>query len=577
MFTSSGFFRTAAFTFAALVCCRPAWAVVADAPSSATPADIDQLIVRYRRDPSDAQLKLRMGTAQRAGASRGIGLAHKRRGALGIHVLKLSKMLSVAEARAFAKELAAQDPNIEYAEPDLRMWPAMVPNDAFYSLQWHYSEPTGGINLPLAWDRATGNGVRVAVIDTGSRPHEDLNGAYVGGYDFISNAADARDGNGRDADPQDQGDWRGTNECASFPTPRNSTWHGTHVAGTIAARTNNSLGVAGVAYNARIVPVRVLGRCGGTVSDIADAIVWASGGAVSGVPANANPARVLNVSISALSPAACGATYQNAINSARSRNAIVIVAAGNSGTTQNHPPGNCGGIMTVGATNRAGGRAPYSNYGARVSISAPGGEVSTPGYGVLSTLNNGTTTPLLDGYVFFEGTSMATPHVSGVAALMLELDPTLTSDQMFEYLYGYARPFPVSCFVCGAGILNARATLDAVSPLVAPGAPPAPQWVTFAGCDAAWIASGYCSPYFSDWLPTSIGMDFSSPGATSYEAQVAQTYPNTGAWLNFQVGSSTSALWTMAPDTYWAFRVRACNAAGCGAFGPYMDAGTSTP
>ncbi|MEE7547807.1 S8 family serine peptidase, partial [Xanthomonas sp. Kuri4-1] len=169
-----------------------------------------------------------------------------------------------------------------------------------------------GINVRPAWDKATGNGVVVAVIDTGITSHPDLDANILPGYDFISDTFVSRDGDGRDADPSDEGDWNPVQgECYTTPSPSpitDSSWHGTHVAGTIAAVTNNAVGVAGTAYNAKIVPVRVLGRCGGYTSDIADAIVWASGGSVSGVPANANPAEVINMSLGG--SGTCSTTYQ---------------------------------------------------------------------------------------------------------------------------------------------------------------------------------------------------------------------------------------------------------------------------
>ena len=287
---------------------------------------------------------------------------------------------------------------------------------------------------------------------------------------------------------------------------------------------------------------------------------------------------MLNLSISTNSAGACGSTYHNAINSARSRNSVVVVAAGNKSTTANHAPGNCAGVITVAATNRAGGRANYSNFGTSVEVAAPGGELNVTANGVLSTLNSGATTPLVDNYVFYQGTSMATPHVSGVVALMLELDPNLLPDQVTGYVQGYARAFPIPCSGCGSGILNARATLDAVAPITSPTGPPAPQWVTFAGCSAAQIAGGWCSPFYTDWLPTWIDMDYSSSGpVTSYELQVMQTSPTIGAWITVQTGTPTHYTYLMLQDTYWAFRVRACNSSGCGPFSATMDAGTSTP
>ncbi|HEX8785206.1 MAG TPA: S8 family serine peptidase, partial [Telluria sp.] len=239
----------------------------------------------------------------------------------------------------------------------------------------------------------------------------------------------------------------------------NSSWHGTHVAGTIAALTNNALGVAGVAYGAKIVPARVLGKCGGYTSDIADAIVWASGGTVSGVPANANPARVISMSLGGTG--ACDTTTQNAINSARSRNTVVVVAAGNeSQNASNSSPANCSGTIVVAATNKSGGRASYSNYGTIVTLAAPGGDT---GAGILSTLNAGTKTPGADSYASYMGTSMATPHVSAVVALMLAKNPNLTPDDVAARLKSSARAFPASCSGCGAGILDASAAIDAAT------------------------------------------------------------------------------------------------------------------
>ena len=324
----------------------------------------------------------------------------------------MDRRLSLAEAEQLARDIVASDPNVEYAEPDRILRHTLTPNDPRYNEQWHYFEAAGGINAPPAWDKSTGTGVVVAVIDTGYRPHADLAANILPGYDFISDTFVANDGNVRDSDASDPGDWINAGECgpgdpAAFEA---SSWHGTHVAGTIAARTNNSLGVAGVAFNARIVPARVLGKCGGYTSDIADAIVWTSGGTVSGVPANANPAKVLSISLGG--GGACDTTTQNAINSARSRGASVIVAAGNSNANaSNFTPANCSGVVTVAAVGRNGGKASYSNFGATVEVAAPGG--SGGANSVLSTLNAGSTSPGADSYALYNGTSMATPHVVG--------------------------------------------------------------------------------------------------------------------------------------------------------------------
>jgi serine protease len=320
----------------------------------------------------------------------------------------------------------------------------------------------------------------VAVIDTGYRPHADLSGQILQGFDFISTTTIANDGGGRDTDASDPGDWTPAGSCAAGvpATDQNSSWHGTHVSGTIAAKANNGLGIAGIAYNAKIVPARVLGRCGGYTSDIADAMVWASGGTVTGVPANANKARVLNLSLGGTG--ACDTTTQNAINSARSRGAVVIVAAGNSNTNAiNSNPANCAGVITVAATNRAGGKASYSNYGTNVTIAAPGGD---NGAGILSTLNSGTTTPAADNYAWYMGTSMATPHVAGVVALMLSANPNLTPDDVVAKLKSTARAFPAACSGCGAGIVNAAAAVNAALASATTPTPTPTTTVTWTTC-----------------------------------------------------------------------------------------------
>jgi serine protease len=191
--------------------------------------------------------------------------------------------------------------------------------------------------------------------------------------------------------------------------------------------------------------------------------VWASGGSVSGVPVNANVARVINLSLGG--PGSCGATTQNAINSARSRGTVVVVAAGNENqNASNSSPANCSGVITVASVNRSGGRAYYSNYGAVVDLAAPGGDIRTSGSnGVLSTLNSGSTTPGSDTYEFYQGTSMAAPHVAGVVALMLSRNAALSPDDVESRLKGSTRSFPAKCNQCGTGIVDALAAVNAAS------------------------------------------------------------------------------------------------------------------
>jgi serine protease len=236
------------------------------------------------------------------------------------------------------------------------------------------------------------------------------------------------------------------------------------VAGTIAAITHNNLGVAGIARDGRILPVRVLGKCGGWLSDIADGIRWAAGLPVNGVT-NPNPARVLNLSLGGEGP--CGPTYADAISAARQRGATVVVSAGNERSDfSGFRPANCPGVISVAATNRQGGRAFYSNFGSGVTIAAPGGETrDSLSDGVLSTLNAGTSTPGADSYQFYQGTSMAAPHVAGVAALLYAANPKITPDEVAAVIKRTARPFPpvptrpCDTGTCGAGMLDAGAAV----------------------------------------------------------------------------------------------------------------------
>ena len=429
----------------------------------------DRLIVRLR-DPAERDPARRIDEiAGRLGER----VRHLRRMSGGNQVLLLPRTMSRADARLVARRLAG-DPTVAYAEPDLRMKPMRVPNDSLYAQQWHYFESVGGINLPAAWDVSVGSSdITVAVIDTGVRPHADLAGRLVAGYDFIADASVSNDGDGRDADAGDPGDY-----CNGG----GSSWHGTHVAGTIGAVSNNGTGVAGVNWTSKIQPVRVLGACGGYTSDIADGMRWAAGIAVAGAPVNATPARVLNLSMGG--SGVCGTTFQNAVNDVVARNVAVVIAAGNNGAdSADTSPGNCNGVIAVAATVRNGGKASYSNYGAKVAIAAPGGG---GGDGVLSTLNSGGTLPGADSYASYQGTSMAAPHVAGVVSLMLSVAPSLTPAQVLAKLQSSARTFPTGTgadctkTLCGAGIVDAAAALASAPPATQPPAAARVNWALAA-------------------------------------------------------------------------------------------------
>lgn len=389
----------------------------------------------------------------------GVEIQAERQMSTGGAVIQLDEGLDQAEAEAFIKELAAQ-PGVSYVEPDIKMYPTWTPSDRYFQNQWHYHGTAVGINAPKAWDTTKGKGATVAVLDTGITPHPDLRANVAGGYDFISDSWAAGDGNGRDNDPLDNGDWIAAGTCGN-PQFESSSWHGTHVAGTIAASKNDG-GVVGVAPDATIVPVRVLGKCGGYTSDITDAIVWASGGSVSGVPRNAHKADVINMSLGGASRT-CPASYQRAIDTAVNNGTTVVVAAGNDAVNAaNATPANCRNVVTVGATDKNGNQSYYSNYGRVVDVSAPGGDTRSSGGGVLSTVNTGKTTPDKPGYAYYQGTSMATPHVAGIAALVKAANPNLSADEVANILTTSVKRIPGRCWggACGAGLIDASLAVN---------------------------------------------------------------------------------------------------------------------
>jgi len=375
----------------------------------------------------------------------------------------------------------AARPDVEYAQPNYIFQISAVPNDPGYAQQWHYfdngsgaGQVPGGINLPQVWDSNKGSSsVVVAVIDTGILPnHPDISGSpnLVGGYDMISDPFIANDGGGRDNDATDPGDAIAAGECGPGSPPQGNSWHGTHVAGTVGVgNTNNGTGVAGINWSVQLQPVRVLGKCGGTMVDINDAIRWAAGLPVPGVPTNTTPAKVINMSLGGASPCSASPATQSAINDAIARGVTVVVAAGNEASNAaNFLPASCNGVITVAASDLRGRLVTrYSNFGPRVDILAPGGDTARDDNN--DGQNDGVLSMVQGGYARYNGTSMASPHVAGVVALMLANRPTLTPAQVLAELKAAALPrSAVECpQPCGAGLLNARAALG-------PGAPPPP-------------------------------------------------------------------------------------------------------
>ncbi len=460
--------------------CAPAFAGQVDLSSLNDAGLAPRFIVTYRAGTAPArQAVARQGTLD-AAATRAVQAPANRLAATGSGALKLRTLratysgrhvvlpnlrLDRAQAEALMRQIAA-DPNVESVVADRLMHASAMPNDPVLATHqlWHYGTGAGGARVTTAWDAgATGAGVVVAVLDTGATHHPDLEPNLLPGYDFISDAfVSHRATDERVAGGWDQGDYAAANECGAGASASNSSWHGTHVSGTIAEVTNNGVGGAGVAYNAKVLPVRVLGRCGGYTSDINDAIVWAAGGHIDGVPDNTTPAEVINMSLGGAH--ACDTETQAAINTAVSLGTIVVVAAGNDNApVTGHSPASCANVVTVGATGASGQRASYSNYGAGVDVAAPGGagvEGNPAGY-IWSTLNDGTTVPGGFIYAGYTGTSMATPHVAGILALMQSVAPQpLTPSQLEGLLKATARAFPVKqTQPNGSGLVDAGAAV----------------------------------------------------------------------------------------------------------------------
>ena len=476
------------------------------------------VIVKLRTDnSSDAVAKRATGADRTAALAKrtGLDLTHKR----DVSDLMIASHIELGDSNAPAVlERLRNDPAVEFVSIDrVRYAHSTTPNDALFANQWYLrNTEIAAVNAFNAWDRELGSaGVVVAVLDTGVLyDHPDLGrgdagGKLLPGYDFVSADFRVNDGDGRDADPSDPGDWVNSDDKTAHASLANcdisdSSWHGTRVAGMIAALSNNSVGIAGLSWNSYILPVRVLGKCGGSDSDILAGMRWAAGLSTPGAPVNPTPARILNLSLG--SEGVCEQSYRAVIDELTSRKVLVVVSAGNEGTVVSSP-GNCAGVAAVAALRHAGSKVGFSNLGNEVTLGAPGGNcVNINGgpclFSLDTTSNAGLTVPA--AFTFTNqvdsnlGTSFSAPIVSGIAALMLSRNNNLSTSQLLARLREGARPFPTlvaddatvtACHVpmnnqdfqlvqclcttstCGAGMADAASSVDAAArPIAAIGA-----------------------------------------------------------------------------------------------------------
>jgi serine protease len=547
----------------------------------------------------------------------GIAVSRSRQLTPSMHVVFLQKTFYGADVDAVLKQLRA-DPSVAFADVDERRYPHVMPNDPLFiptptaTGQWYMQTPStstptsdaAATDAVSGWNITKGSsGTIIADVDSGIRfDHPDLlragfGGRLLPGYDFVGEDVDAsngnpvgtflvaNDGDGWDPDPSDPGDWLDSTDLANttvFPgkncSAQNSSWHGTRVMGVLGAVTNNDVGIAGMTWNPYLLPVRALGKCGGLDSEIITGIQWAVGLPISGVPDNAYPAEIINLSLGGTG--ACTSDYTNLIDTLTGMGVLVVASAGNeSGPVD--IPANCPGVLAVAGLRNIGTKVGYSSLGPEVGIAAPAGNcVNTNGGPCLrsidSTVNEGATVPGANAYTDQTntniGTSFSAPIVSGIAALMRAANANLTPPQLIARLKASATPFPqptglAQCVAgststaecactagtCGAGMVNALSAVKAALNPIAAVTIPARFALGSATIDAGGSAAA-CGATIASYTWTSKGavqivsgaassaVNIMSSGAGTLTLVVKDSAGNTDtAVVNFTASGATSA------------------------------------
>ena len=455
----------------------------------AAPVTAEETRLIIKLQPNGAKSALTRKARIEKAAGSGSGVRHLRTMAMEADVVAVTGDASAAE-RAVAN--LAGNPDVAFVQVDRRRRPAI--NDQYAGAEQYLSNAPGGIAATSAWNVTHGSSsIVVAVLDTGVRPHAGMAGRLLPGFDMIDDPMTANDGGGRDGDASDPGDFVLASEATSDCPESFSSWHGTSVAGVIASNTNDGIWTAGIDWAARILPVRVLGKCGGYDSDIVDGIAWAAGLDVPGTPVNPTPAHVINMSLGGAH--GCPPIYPLVFDAAFARGVTraIVVAAGNASTdVANDSPASCRGAIAVAASTLAGNLAAYSNFGAGITLSAPGGSFAFQFGSIIALSNTGRTTPQDDAIAHIGGTSLAAPMVSATVSLMLAVAPALTPAQVRSILTSTAKPFPAgsdcSTTRCGAGVVNTDGAVRAAAATTGAAIPnyEGLWWRSPAGSESGW-------------------------------------------------------------------------------------------